>query len=98
MSLLILGVGAGRSLRRGEPWTLADHVTTTRLGLILVFCATTLSDMAAPASRINIAQNHRSCPGHIAADRGITTRTDAYMDWHRLRGVGTGFVGRFICP
>ena len=40
LSVLVIGVGAGRSLtRRVEPWTLADHVTTTRLGLIVIFCA-----------------------------------------------------------
>lgn len=35
----MIGVGAGRSLARGESWTLADQVTTTRLGLIVNFCA-----------------------------------------------------------
>jgi|GEM_PF-1676026 len=39
LSVLVIGVGAGRSLARGESWTLADQVTTTRLGLIVIFCA-----------------------------------------------------------
>lgn len=39
LSALVIGVGAGRSLARGESWTLADQVTTTRLGLIVIFCA-----------------------------------------------------------
>lgn len=75
MSLLILGVGAGRSLRRGEPWTLADHVTTTRLGLILVFCATTLSDIGFSWSTVLIgavALSLDGVDGVIARQTGST--------------------------
>lgn len=36
---LVVAIGAGRSIRRWDHWTLADHVTTFRLGLIVVFCA-----------------------------------------------------------
>lgn len=39
ISVLVIGIGAGRSLVRREPWMPADHVTTTRLGLIVIFCA-----------------------------------------------------------
>lgn len=39
LSLLVAAVGAGQSLLRREPWMLADHITTTRLGLIIVWCA-----------------------------------------------------------
>lgn len=42
MSVLVIGVGAGRSLGRREPWMPADHVTTVRLGLIVIFCALAL--------------------------------------------------------
>lgn len=39
VSLLVIAAGSGRSLLRRERWTPADTITTTRLGLIVVFCS-----------------------------------------------------------
>lgn len=39
LGLFVIAIGAGQSLFRREPWMLADHITTTRLGLIIVWCA-----------------------------------------------------------
>lgn len=39
LTLLVTAIGAGQSLLRREPWTLAHHITTTRLGLIIVWSA-----------------------------------------------------------
>ncbi len=38
-AVVIIAVAGSRSFMRRDPWTLADHITTTRLGLIIVFCA-----------------------------------------------------------
>lgn len=40
----IIAVAGGRSFMRRGPWTLADDITTTRLGLILIFCALALGE------------------------------------------------------
>lgn len=37
--LLVAVAGAARSMARRRPWTLADDITTVRLGLIMVFTA-----------------------------------------------------------
>lgn len=42
-AVVIIAVAGSRSFIRRDPWTLADHITTTRLGLIINFCAMTLT-------------------------------------------------------
>lgn len=55
ISTLVIGIGAGRSMMRSERWTLADHVTTTRLGLIVIFCAVGLPGPGFSWSVVTIA-------------------------------------------
>lgn len=43
--LALVGVGAGRSLLREEPWQPADDITALRLGLFLVFTALVLGSV-----------------------------------------------------
>ena len=42
-AVMIIAVASSRSFMRRDPWTLADHITITRLGLIIIFCATALT-------------------------------------------------------
>src|SRR5699024_8260059 len=42
-AVIIIAVASSRSFMRRDPWTLADHITITRLGLIIIFCATALT-------------------------------------------------------
>ena len=67
--LVLIGLGAGRSLFRAEKWQPADDITTLRLGLIMVFTALILGDVGFswPAVIVaTVALLLDACDGYVA--------------------------------
>lgn len=81
VSLLIVAIGAARSLLRKESWFLADNITTTRLGLIIVFSALALLGTGFSWFMVGIgsvALALDTCDGFVARRTIITAAGASY--------------------
>lgn len=81
LSLLVIAIGAGHSSLRHERWTLADHITTTRLGLIIVFCALVAGEVGFSWTAVavgTVALALDAVDGRVARKIGTTRAGAAY--------------------
>lgn len=81
-AVVIIAVAGSRSFIRRDPWTLADHITTTRLGLIINFCAMTLTAPGFnwPATTVGAAALALDGIDGVAARYVGTTASGAVFD------------------
>jgi len=81
-AVVIIAVAGSRSFIRRDPWTLADHITTTRLGLIIIFCAMTLTAPGFnwPATTVGAAALALDGIDGVAARYVGTTASGAVFD------------------
>lgn len=82
LMLVLVGLGAGRSLFRRESWQVADDITTVRLGLIMVFTAVVLGDVGFSWTAVilgAVALVLDACDGYVAR-RTRTTVAGGHFD------------------